>query len=167
MYLFCCNTIRLGRKGVLFPTPHVEQPEEPRLTVSVFLCTLEQTALLLKSFHLHLDNDTWTRGGMVLSKKIFFGKSRNCTNKRIREYRVLVDFKSDLLRPLMCITWWYMMLMCITWWYMMLMCITWYYMVIYALITWWYMHSHPRTHTHVYMYVCVYFYVLTYLRNLS
>ena len=32
--------------------------ENLRLIVSVFMCTLELTVLLLKSFHLHIDCDT-------------------------------------------------------------------------------------------------------------
>ena len=41
-------------------------------------------------------------------KRFFFSKSQVRTSKRIREYRGLVDFKSHLLRPFICITWWYM-----------------------------------------------------------
>jgi len=67
----------------------------------------------------------------------FFWKSPNRTNKKIREYRGLVD-----LSPISSV----------------------HSCVLHGDI-WWYMHSRPRTHTHVYMYVCVYFYVPTYLRN--
>jgi len=45
-------------KVIKFLTPHTEQPENLRLTVSVFLCTFEPTALLLKKFHFQLRSDT-------------------------------------------------------------------------------------------------------------
>jgi len=40
-----------------------------RLTLSVFLCALELTALLLKKFHLHLHSDTLQNSHILLPRE--------------------------------------------------------------------------------------------------
>ena len=66
-----------------------------RLTVSVFVCTLELTALLLKGFHLHLHSDTvlFMQGlYRCLHARVSLKRKRRCTRlSQMQKYNLSVS----------------------------------------------------------------------------